>query len=276
MGSRISVIIPTHNRLRFVQKAINSILRQTVPVAEIIIVDDGSTDGTSKALSTHSNITYLHQPQQGPSAARNVGALMADGDWIAFLDSDDRWLPEKCERQLRFFRQNPELKVSYTNEIWIRDGVRVNQKKRHAKHGGWIYEKCLPLCIISPSSIMMERETWLASGGFDETLPACEDYDLWLRLSAKVPIGFIDEFLIEKIGGHADQLSRQWGLDKFRLIALEKMMSNSELSPSLRRLTYLEFIKKARILDLGYKKHRRCKEAGILAEKIAHWQRILA
>ncbi|MDQ7064108.1 MAG: glycosyltransferase [candidate division KSB1 bacterium] len=270
---RISVIIPTFNRRRWLPETIRSVLAQTFPPHEIIVVDDGSTDGTEDwLLEAFPDVHYHWQPQAGPSAARNQGARMATGNWLAFLDSDDRWLPYKLQRQVEFLCDHAEFQAVYTNEIWIRSGRRVNPKKRHQKYGGWIYPHCLPLCIISPSSILLSRELWEWSGGFDESLPACEDYDLWLRIAAQHPIGYIDEPLIVKHGGHVDQLSRQWGLDRYRVRALEKMLQCPELRPDWREATREMLLQKCRILIQGFEKHRRFAEAEQFRTILNRWQ----
>ncbi|MFQ5633164.1 MAG: glycosyltransferase family 2 protein [bacterium] len=269
---RISAIIPTHNRKSWLADAIESVLQQTIPVAELIVVDDGSTDGTKDFVQKYDKVRYVWQKQSGPSAARNAGARLATGNWLAFLDSDDRWRPEKIEKQVAFLKQNPESQAVYTNEIWIRNGRRVNQGKRHAKSGGWIYEKCLPLCIISPSSILLSSELWEICGGFDEDLPACEDYDLWLRIAAKWPIGYIDEPLIIKNGGHADQLSKQWGLDRYRVVALEKILQTEKFSIDKRILTIQTLVQKCKILIMGFRKHGKEEEAQYHQQKLSKWQ----
>lgn len=269
---RISAIIPTFNREQWLAGAIESVLKQTSPVLELIVVDDGSTDGTAQLVQQYENVKYVHQHQRGPSAARNAGARHARGDWLAFLDSDDRWMPKKIERQVAFLNAHTALHAVYTNEIWTRNGKRVNQGKRHRKSGGWIFEQCVPLCIISPSSIMLSRQLWQESGGFDEALPACEDYDLWLRIAAKNPIGYLDEPLIEKNGGHADQLSLQWGLDRFRVTALEKILA-TDLPAEWRRLAIEQLLHQCRVLSHGFRKRKKLAEAEFYDSKYQYWQK---
>ena len=256
----ISVIIPTYNRFQFLLEAIASVESQSYPNLEIIVVDDGSTDETS-SISRKKNIKYIFQENKGPSAARNTGASTAKGNWLAFLDSDDLWKPKKLMKQWEALKNNPDCKAVYTNEIWIRNGVRINQCQKHKKFSGWIYPKCLPLCIISPSSILLHKNLWKEAGGMDESLPLAEDYDLWLRLTAKHKFLFLDENLIIKRAGHADQLSTKWGIDRYRVIALQKMLNNSELSDEFKDLTRRELLKKSKILAIGFKKHRKLKEA---------------
>ncbi len=268
----VSVIIPTYNRAAWLPHAIDSVLQQERPPDELIIVDDGSEDETPEIVRRYADVIYVQQEQKGPSAARNTGVEIASGEWVAFLDSDDRWLPKKLLRQLDFLHQNPDFRAVYTNERWIRNGTFVNQGKRHKKYGGEIYLHCLPLCIISPSSILMHKPLFQELGGFDPDLPACEDYDLWLRLSAHHPVGFIDEALIEKYGGHEDQLSRQWGLDVYRVAALEKMLLQQDLRLDYRLATIAELVRRCEILEIGFMKNGKTQEAASYREKARFWK----
>lgn len=265
----VSVIIPTFNRAQWLKDCLQSVIQQSHQANEIIVVDDGSIDDTKKIVASFPQVQYVSQINQGPSAARNAGALLAQSNWLAFLDSDDRWLPDKLKRQVEFLQDNRDIKAVYTDEIWIRNGVRVNQKKKHRKYSGFIYQHCLPLCIISPSSIVLEKELFSNLGCFDPELPACEDYDLWLRLALQEKIGFIETPLIIKNGGHEDQLSRQWGLDKYRVIALEKMLHHPNLHGDNRRLTQLEAKRRCEILITGFKKHHAMDEVAFYRQKLS-------
>jgi len=266
---RVSVIIPTHNRERWVVEAIESILDQSYSDYELILVDDGSNDNTCKALiSFESRIRYVFQPNAGPSVARNTGIHLARGEWIAFLDSDDLWDKRKLEKQIKVLEES-QFKICYTEEKWIRNGKLVNPRKKHTKYSGWIYQYCLPLCIISPSSVMIHRSVFNQVGYFDPLLPVAEDYDLWLRISSRYPIKLIPEPLIIKRGGHPDQLSKKyWGIDRFRIIALEKMVKEPDLPLSWRLATLEEIIKKAQILASGCKKREKWKEYQFYSHKI--------
>jgi glycosyltransferase involved in cell wall biosynthesis len=252
---KVSVIIPAYNRLPMLKEAVDSVLAQDFEDFELIVVDDGSTDGTADEMKRYGGRVRLlrHPENRGVSAARNRGILNAKGKYIAFLDSDDLWVKGKLKIQVAFLEDNPHYPICYTDEIWIRRGKRVNPKNKHAKYSGWIFEKCLPLCIISPSSAMMRKTLFSKVGLFDEALPVCEDYDLWLRISARFPIFFIKRKLIVKRGGHPDQLSqRSWGNDRYRVIALEKVLSEPHLIQEERGMVLEEMKKKCKILSEGF------------------------
>ena len=228
---KISVIIPSWNRADRLAAAIDSVRAQRFPAHEIIVVDDGSTDNTRELLSRdYPDVHYRYQQNGGVSSARNTGIRAASGDWIALLDSDDRWDPAKLEHQQQAMQQHPGHRLCHCDETWIRNGKRVNPMKKHAKFGGLIFRHCLPLCVISPSAALIDRTLFDELGLFDENLPACEDYDLWLRICAVHPVLFVNQPLVIKVGGHADQLSRRyWGMDRFRIAALEKILASGVL-----------------------------------------------
>ncbi len=254
---KVSVIIPTHNRLPMLKEAVDSVLCQDFEDFELIVVDDGSTDGTGPEIKQYGGrVKLLQHPQnKGVSAARNTGILHAKGKYIAFLDSDDLWVKGKLKIQVSFLDENPHYPLCYTDEIWIRRGRRVNPKFKHAKYSGWIFEKCLPLCTISPSSAVMRKTLLTKVGLFDEALPVCEDYDFWLRVSIRYPIFFIDQKLMIKRGGHPDQLSqRTWGNDRYRVIALEKLLSEAPISPEERGMILEEMKRKCQVLSKGFLK----------------------
>ncbi|HNV86259.1 MAG TPA: glycosyltransferase [Candidatus Omnitrophota bacterium] len=262
MTPLISVIIPTFNRKTFTEKAVRSVLGQTGPDFEILLIDDGSSDGTSKLKAVDPRLRYFFQENRGVAPARNLGLRHARGEWIAFLDSDDYWLPRKLETQLRFHSENPRFRVSQTQEIWIRNGKRVNPKNRHRKPAGALFESSLPLCIISPSCVMLHRDVLEKTGGFDERFTVCEDYELWLRVTLDFEIGLVDKALTVKTGGHADQLSkRYWGMDRFRILAIEKTLLSSSLGAEQKNACLRELRKKCRIYGNGCLKRNRGEEA---------------
>ncbi len=274
---RISVVIPTFNRVTRLPAALQSVLSQHHPVHEIIVIDDGSTDNTGACIRQRfPQVDYVYQSRRGVSSARNHGIRLASGDWVAFLDSDDRWLPHKLTTQVRALSAAPELAICHADEIWIRNGRRVNPKRKHAKSGGWIFKACLPLCVISPSAVLINRLIFDEVGLFDENLPACEDYDLWLRICARYPVGYIAEPLIEKHGGHADQLSRQyWGMDRFRVRALEKILNAGQLQATDARAAVMTLVEKLRIIVSGAAKRHNDALREQYAVKLDYYEALL-
>lgn len=265
----VSVIIPTYNRAHIVGEAIESVLTQDYPNKELIVVDDGSTDLSIPSLpgregqgeGVNGDYKHIPIPHSGVSAARNAGIKRAHGDLIAFLDSDDYWLPGKLTRQTDFFRENPDIHICQTEEIWIRNGKRVNPKKIHKKHSGWIFEECIPRCIVSPSAVIIRRGVFDDIGMFDEDMPACEDYDLWLRAALKYQIITLPEPLIVKRGGHEDQLSRQPCLDRWRIYALKKLLNSNVIErggrpkqSTYRSLIEADIRRRVDIVEKGAKK----------------------
>ena len=261
----VSVIIPTHNRRTTLSRAVESVLSQAFRDWELIIADDGSTDGTDQdwAEPGDPRIRYLRTEHRGVSAGRNLGIRQARFPWIAFLDSDDTWRPNKLEKQFAALDSHPGCLAVHSDEIWIRRGRRVNPKKIHRKYGGWVYRYSLPRCVISPSSILVSRQLLDRCGVFDETFPVCEDYELWLRMFARHPICFVDQPLVVKTGGHADQLSRStWGLDRFRVRAMVKTVESGILSLQQEAWTAAEIVRKSEILAGGCEKRGRREMAG--------------
>ncbi len=263
----VSVVIPTYNRGWIIKEAIASVLAQTFPEFELIVVDDGSTDNTPKLLDAYEEIIVISQVNKGVSAARNRGIAAASGKYIAFLDSDDLWLPEKLFVQLAFFQANPEALVCQTQETWIRNGQRIYPKHRHQKQSGLFFERSLELCLVSPSAVMMKKDLFAGVGVFDEELPACEDYDLWLRVGARIPIFLIDEPLVIKRGGHDDQLSSNPGLDKYRIQSIKKLLESGTLSHDQRKTAITVLQNKCEIYASG------CKKRGKL-EEMAYYHRL--
>ncbi|MBG10354.1 MAG: glycosyl transferase [Gammaproteobacteria bacterium] len=253
MTFSVSVIVPSFNRAPVLPRALDSLLAQTNKAAEIIVVDDGSSDGTSSLVKRdYPGVKLLVQENHGVSAARNAGVSLSSGEWLAFLDSDDEWLPEKLAHQLAFARKNPDINLIHTNEIWIRKGVRVNSMRKHRKFGGQIFAKCLPRCIISPSSAMISRTLFDRVGGFDVELPACEDYDLWLRVCHQQEVAYVERPLIKKYGGHEDQLSsKYWGMDRFRIKSLVRLLEQSSLNKEQEAMTRRTLHEKCRVLMNG-------------------------
>ena len=247
MKTLVSVIVPTYNRWPMLGEAIESVLGQSFKGFELIVVDDGSEDGTAQNLMKYSSeLRVLSQPRRGVAGARNVGARSSSGRYLAFLDSDDLWQPKKLEIQVGFMEGRPEAQICQTEEVWMRRGQRVNPRKKHRKPSGDIFRASLDLCLVSPSAVMVTRDLFQKVGGFDEAFSVCEDYDLWLRIAVDTPVYLIPDPLVLKRGGHQDQLSRStWGLDRFRVLAIKKL------------------------LDTGLQGEKRMWAIGVLAKKVA-------
>ena len=250
----VSVVIPTFNRAHEVRRAISSVLSQTHNRYEIIVVDDGSTDGTGRHLAPLGRLIQYraHSANRGVSAARNTGIAAARYPLLAFLDSDDYWLPQKLAVQVRFHEANPAALASQTEEIWIRRGRRVNPGRRHRKPSGDVFVPSLKLCLVSPSAVMIRRLLLDEVGLFDESLPACEDYDLWLRIACRHPIHLIERPLVVKEGGRPDQLSATHkGMDRFRIKAMLKILGSGRLSAKQAEATVRELALRCRIYGNG-------------------------
>ena len=251
---KVSVVIPTYNRVPYLGRAITSVLKQSYPVNEIIVIDNGSTDQTLSFIKKKfTSIRVIIEKKRGVSFARNLGIKNCKYNWIAFLDSDDEWITDKIEKQFVLLKEsNFKYQFIHTNEIWIKNGMLKNQKKKHLKKGGYIFEDCLDICKISPSSVLIKKELFDRYGLFDNKFKVCEDYELWLRITSKIKIGYLDKPLIKKHGGHKGQLSdKYWGIDRYRIKALEKILINDNLKKQ-QKLKVLEYLlKKINIILLG-------------------------
>jgi len=259
----ISVIIPTYNRAYILHKAVESVLSQTFKNIELIIIDDASEDSTPELIKDYAKksqipIIYHRNPERlGPAASRNIGIKLAKGKFIAFLDSDDWFLPEKLEKQLNFFQKNPSFYLVQTEERWYKQGKRIFPKRIHRKAKGFFFHRAVRLCVVSMSTVMVKKELFKEVGVFDPGFPVCEDYEFWLGVSLRFPVGLIEEELVEKDGGRPDQLSATKGLDYYRTLALIKLFRNhfSELTPEQKLLLYKEALKKFRIFFKGALKY---------------------
>ena len=269
----VSVIIPTFNRAHCVAESIRSVLVQGE--LELIVVNDGSKDATVKELASFPTIQVINLTEnRGVSYARNKGLERARGSLICFLDSDDLWEEGKLKAQVQWMQVHPECMAVYTDEIWIRNGVRVNPMKKHQKYSGDIFRRCLPLCIVSPSSVMLRKSILDEVGGFDELMPVCEDYDLWLRIAVRYSFKFLKEKLILKRGGHRDQLSRKyWGMDRWRVYALDKLLRGDDLNMQQREWVTEMLINKSSILIQGFEKRGKAEEARVYKNLVSHYSK---
>lgn len=274
MVPSISVVVPTYNRAPLLERALNSVAAQSLPATQVVVVDDGSEDETRELLAQRfPTFEVLHQINQGVSSARNLGICAACHDWVAFLDSDDEWVPEKLAAQVEALENEPQARLIHTDEIWVRNGRRVNPRLRHRKSGGWIFQECLPLCAISPSSVMLHRSVFEEVGLFDENLPACEDYDFWLRFTAHNPVLFVDQPLVIKHGGHSDQLSRRIkALDRYRIQALAGLLESVPLEAADRLAAVATLLGKISIYKAGAARRGRDEEVEQLESLAAKYQ----
>lgn len=259
----VTVVIPTFDRRALVREAVASVLAQGDSRCELIVVDDGSRDGTAAALRAEFGmaITVLETPNRGVSAARNLGVQYGRGEIIAFLDSDDLWRPGKLAAQRACFA-DAAVSICQTQEIWMRDGRRVNPADRHRKLTGRLLVPSLRRCLVSPSAVAMRRSLFERHRGFDETLPACEDYDLWLRIAVDTPIHLIDCALVVRRAGHPDQLSRRyWGMDRFRVRSLARLLREAHLDPAERDAAARVLTEKCTILATGAERRGRHADA---------------
>ena len=270
----ISVIIPTYNRCDLLKRAIKSVIKQTITPKEIIIVDNGSTDQTYQMVSSlFPEINYFIEKKRGVSAARNKGILESKSKWIAFLDSDDAWKPTKLEKQMEYsvFNQD-KYRIIHTDENWYRNKKFLNQLKKHKKSGGNIFKNSLQLCCISPSSVVLKKQIFDDYGLFDENLEVCEDYDMWIRITAKEEVGFLDSPLVLKYGGHSDQLSKKfWGMDRFRIEALEKNLKNKCFTKIQKKIVLDILIEKLTIVSNGAQKRGNKDTFKKYSDKLQYW-----
>ena len=260
---KVSVIVPTFNRASLLPRAIDSVLSQSYQDFDLTIVDDGSTDETYnlvKSYLSNPKIKYIRTDNRGVSAARNLGVALTNGEYISFLDSDDEWLRHKLDSQIKFLSQNENIQMVHADECWVRNGKEINKKNIHKKFGGDVFEKCLDLCFISPSVALMRRSLFNEMLGFDESYIVCEDFDLWLKISSLYEVGYIDEEVIIKYGGHEDQLSTMYfAMDYYRIKALDHITKIRSFEKERLSLVKDTIIKKSEILIKGYEKHKNFK-----------------
>ena len=256
----VDIIVPSFNRKSFLDRAVSSVYNQSYKNWNLIIVDDGSTDGTCNGdYGDKAKLLRLNK-NKGVSFARNHGIRNSQADWIAFLDSDDEWKARKLEKQIQLTVEKPQAVLVHCNEVWLRNGKILNQKKKHKKRAGKIFSCCVLLCCISPSSVLIKREVFYELGFFREDFPVCEDYEFWLRLSSRREVFFLNEALVIKHGGHSDQLSKKFiAMDYWRVKALLPFLQDHHLSLTEKEEVKKSLLKRSEILLKGYEKHKNFK-----------------
>jgi glycosyltransferase involved in cell wall biosynthesis len=212
----VSVIIPTHNRASLIGQTLDSVARQTFRDFEVIIVDDGSTDDTAKLVRNRDETyRYVYQEQRGASAARNLAVREARGQLVAFLDSDDLWLPEFLGEVVGAIQVQPDAALGYSDFRTMDAYGRILRGHRKRQHGGRVTSKLFASIFIHTSCVVAKREVILDGGGFDVRLEATEDYDLWLRLSLKYPFVSVPKPLCLR-RTHNGSLSRNGNVNNLR------------------------------------------------------------
>ncbi|MCK4305695.1 MAG: glycosyltransferase family 2 protein [Candidatus Eisenbacteria sp.] len=284
--ARVTVIVPTHNKKEPVAEALRSVLSQTFRDFEIVVSDDGSTDGTplhllrmlgaqpdaleilsrmsptsikpfSHAFSQNGvTVQYHYGSNRGLSAARNRGIRSARGDYIAFIEAEDEWQREHLEVQMAFLESHPDARLCRVAERYVKDG-KPRKNRNTSTASGWIFEAALEASPMSTSALLAHRSCFASCGAFDENLPACDEYDLWLRFAARYPIYYIpDGPIVTRKSARGDGSSRTWSWDRFRVYALEKAFQSGHLSPNQRFMVAQEIVRKCERLVQGFRRQR--------------------
>jgi len=276
---RVTVVVPVRDRVEMLRRAVESVLEQTYQDFDLVVVDDASKQDLSSVKDVVEGMGHQwlkRERNEGVAAARNIGTEMVDGEWVAFLDSDDVWAAEKLERQMAWHVEHPEIKISQCEEEWKRNGLPLRKKNSQQQPDGWIFEKCVEVCCISPSCVMMSRRLWQELGGFDTRYRVCEDYELWLRIALRNSVGLVrSEFgpLVTRHGGHDDQLSfAVEAMDRFRVLALLELLNREDLLEEQRQLVEQGISKKSELLENGAKKRGKETDAKVYARaKEGEW-----
>lgn len=279
MSPLVSVIIPTFNRAASLSRAVDSVLAQSFRDFELIVVDDGSLDDTIRLLSPLAGeLKLLRLEHRGmPGRARNAGAAAARGSYLAFLDSDDLWLPEKLTRQMPLVLAG--ARVCHTRELWLRGGREVSQKGQRHRRQGDLFGDALVKCVIGPSTAVVEKSLFDSAGGFREDLAVAEDYELWLRLCFAWPVAYLDEALTVKRArmeeaGEEPNLSEKYGhIEFFRIQALKDLVARGAFvsQPEKEALARVELARKLRIYAAGCRKRGRRDEALACEEEASRY-----
>ena len=265
--SPVAVIIPVRGRPRLLERALQSVLDQSVAPAEVLVIVDetprgGAADADSATgfadsfAARGAGFTVLHSDGRGPAAARNLGARAARTKWLALLDSDDTWSPEKLALQLAYREKRPQLHGCQTLESWFRDGVELQQPQRLRPRPGRFLRDSFFTCLVACSAVMIRRDTLLGLGGFDESYVVCEDFELWLRYLEQYPMGLVPLALTQKhAGGWPQQSQSQTMLDAVRIRAILSAVDRKTISAEERVAAHAACSQKLEILGRGAARH---------------------
>lgn len=258
----VDVIIPAYERPQLLREAIDSVLAQTLASLRLIIVDDASPLPLAEQMHLEdSRVTFLRLSRNtGPGGARNAGVAAGNAPFVGFLDSDDLWVSEKLEKQMAQFESDPALQWVHANEEWQRHGKTVLQRSEHRKQGGDFLERAFARCLIANSAVMFRRSFYEKHSGFNAHFPVCSDFELWLRMLADSPIGFLDEALVIKRAGDWPQVSSTPETDRYRVLALHRFYRQHKNEPRFEELAGILFdeaIYKCQILLKGAVKYGR-------------------
>lgn len=274
----VAAVLPVRDRAALLAEAMQSILAGKTRPRELIVVVNSKGPareadlGAARAAADQAGdviVRILTEERPGPAAARNRGWRAAAASWISFLDSDDLWAPEKLAAQLRFLARRPHLDACHTGERWLKHGRELSQPRRLAPRSGAFLYDAFETCLISCSSILLRRSLLETLGGFDETFPVCEDFELWLRLLARTPVGLVPEPLTIKRSGDWAQLSQsRHSMDAWRIRAILKFAAATPLDGRALAAARNSVERKLRILQQGADKRRTTEPVERLAGEV--------
>jgi glycosyltransferase involved in cell wall biosynthesis len=246
MNQKVSIIIPTYNSAEYIAETLDSAFAQTYKNCEIIVIDDGSTDNTKEVLQSYmSKIKYIYKENGGVSSARNVGIENAEGEYIAFLDSDDIWLPEKLEKQMERFKSEPDLGLVYSDCIRFNEnGIEQSKRIVNRYFEGNIFIKLLEGYVLPTSTVVVKRSCFSIADHFNESLMVSEDYDMWLRISKHYNIGYakgpLVKYRVRNNGLARSNIDRAYGA---QLAVLNKAMNDIDGIPDKSNFLRNRFFK---------------------------------